>query len=215
MKEIRMIAIDGIPEIKPNDNIAEILLKAVKKMEIDLEDNDIFVIAHKIVSKSEGRIVNIKGIEPSKEAIEISKICGKDPRFVELVLRESEKILKVAPGHLIVKNKQGIVCANAGIDKSNIEGEDFYILLPENPDESAKKIRNEIKIRTGKNVGVIISDTYGRPLREGQVNFAIGASGVPIFRDYRGKKDRYGYVLHVKNIAHADEILLILHLMKD
>lgn len=206
MKEIRIIAIEGIPEVYPNDNIAEIIIHAVNQLGLSIDNNDIFVIAQKIVSKSEGRIVNLKEIEPSSKAIEISKICGKDPRFVELVLRESEKVVKVAQGHLIVKNKQGIVCANAGIDKSNINGEDYYILLPLDPDESARRIRKEIMKITGKKVGIIISDTYGRPLREGQVNFAIGVAGVPVFRDYRGRKDRYGYVLHVKNIAHADEI---------
>jgi F420-0:gamma-glutamyl ligase len=206
MKEIRIIAIEGIPEIKPNDDVANILIKSLEEQGIKVEDNDIFVIAQKIVSKSEGRIVNLKDIKPSLKAIEISKLCNKDPEFVELVLKESEKVIKIAPGHLIVKNKQGIVCANAGIDKSNAEGEDVVILLPLDPDASAMKIRRRIQSLTGKKVGVIISDTYGRPLREGQINFAIGASGVSLFRDYRGKKDRYGYILHVKNIAQADEI---------
>ena len=141
--------------------------------------------------------------------MKIAKIADKDPRLVELILRESKRIVKLSKGHIIVETKHGIVCANAGIDKSNvgnIEEIDKVLLLPEDPDRSARKIKEAIEKRTGARIGVIISDTYGRMLREGQINYAIGACGVRIFRDYRSKKDRYGYVLQVKNIAEAEEI---------
>jgi len=206
MKKIEIIGIDNIPEIKPNDNLPEIILEALEKSNIEIKDKDILVISQKIVSKSENRIIKLSNIIPSEEAINIARITGKDPRFIELVLRESVKVLKVKEGHIIVKTKQGIVCANAGIDKSNVEGEDYVVLLPEDPDFSAEKIRKYIENKTNKKIGVIISDTYGRPLREGQINLAIGCSGVKVFKDYRGKKDRYGYILRIKNIAIADEI---------
>lgn len=210
MKKIEIIGLEGIPEIKPGDDIAEIILNTLKENGLNVQNHDIFVISQKIISKSEGRIIELDKIKPSEEAFRIAQITEKDPRFVELVLRESKRIIKLARGHLIVETKHGIVCANAGIDKSNVGGNDLSIervvLLPEDPDESARKIRKKIEEMTGKKIGVIISDTYGRMLREGQINYAIGASGVRIFRDYRGKKDRHGYILQVKNIAEAEEI---------
>jgi coenzyme F420-0:L-glutamate ligase/coenzyme F420-1:gamma-L-glutamate ligase len=206
MKKIEIIGIEGLPEIKENDDLVGIILDKIKSENIELQDNDIIVISQKIISKWEGRIVNLNNVIPSQKAIILSKITQKDPRFVELVLRESKRIVKATAGHLIVETKHGIVCANAGIDRSNVKGGEYVTLLPEDPDKSARIIRNEIEKKTGKKVGIIISDTYGRPLREGQINLAIGASGVKIFKDYRGKADRAGYILQVKNIAIADEL---------
>jgi coenzyme F420-0:L-glutamate ligase/coenzyme F420-1:gamma-L-glutamate ligase len=209
MKKIEIFGIEGIPDIKPGDDLVEIILEAIRKNGLEIENDDILVISQKIVSKSENRIVNLNSVKPSEEAIKIAKIADKDPRLVELILRESKRIVKLAKGHIIVETKHGIICANAGIDKSNVgnvENIENVVLLPEDPDSSAKRIRLEIEKRTGKKVGVLISDTYGRMLREGQINYAIGASGIRIFRDYRNKKDRYGYILQVKNIAEAEEI---------
>ncbi len=206
MKKIEIIGIEGLPEIKENDDLVGIILDKIKSENIELQDNDIIVISQKIISKWEGRIVNLNNVIPSQKAIILSKITQKDPRFVELVLRESKRIVKATAGHLIVETKHGIVCANAGIDRSNVKGGEYVTLLPEDPNKSARIIRNEIEKKTGKKIGIIISDTYGRPLREGQINLAIGASGVKIFKDYRGKADRAGYILQVKNIAIADEL---------
>jgi coenzyme F420-0:L-glutamate ligase/coenzyme F420-1:gamma-L-glutamate ligase len=206
MKKIEIIGIEGLPEIKENDDLVGIILDKIKSENIELQDNDIIVISQKIISKWEGRIVNLNNVIPSQKATILSKITQKDPRFVELVLRESKRIVKATAGHLIVETKHGIVCANAGIDRSNVKGGEYVTLLPEDPNKSARIIRNEIEKKTGKKVGIIISDTYGRPLREGQINLAIGVSGVKIFKDYRGKADRAGYILQVKNIAIADEL---------
>ncbi|HLI46045.1 MAG TPA: coenzyme F420-0:L-glutamate ligase [Geobacterales bacterium] len=209
MRKIEIYGLEGIPEIKPGDDLSEIIIEAVEKNGLTIKDDDIFVIAQKIVSKSENRIVDLNDVIPSEESIKIAKITDKDPRLVELILRESKRIVKLSKGHIIVETKHGLVCANAGIDKSNVgnvEEIDKVLLLPDDPDISAKRIKEAIEKKTGARIGVIISDTYGRMLREGQINYAIGASGVRIFRDYRNKKDRYGYVLQVKNIAEAEEV---------
>lgn len=205
MKKIEIFGLNNFPDIKPGDDLSKMIINSLKKNNLNINDNDILVISQKIVSKSEKRIVNLKEIKPSEKAKEIAKITGKDPRIVEVILKETKNILKVKNGHIIVETKQGIVCANAGVDKSNVP-ENYVTLLPKDPNKSAKKLRKKIEKITGKKIGIIITDTYGRPLREGQVNFAIGASGIRIFRDYRGKKDKYGNVLQVTNIAEADEI---------
>lgn len=206
LKSFTALALENFPIIKPGDSLAKIIVETAEKNRVKIEDGDVIVIAQKVVSKAEGRIVKLKDVVPSEKAILIAKKTGKSPRFVELVLRETRKVLKASPETLLVEDVRGLVCINAGIDKSNIEGLDVYALLPENPDASAEKCRMEIKRLTGKNVAVIICDTYSRPFRRGQVNFAIGVSGVKPLKDYRGKTDLYGYVLKVKNVAVADEI---------
>ncbi|MEM3630394.1 MAG: coenzyme F420-0:L-glutamate ligase [Nitrososphaerota archaeon] len=206
-KEIKLIGLTNIPLIKKGDDIAKIIMNNIEKEKVIIEEGDIIVISQKIISKAEGRIINLKRIKPSKKAIKIAEITNKDPRLVEIILKESKKIIKACPGHLIVKTKQGIVCANAGVDRSNVAGkEDIVTLLPKNPDYSANKIRKKIEKIYGKKIGVVISDTYGRPLRNGHINMAIGLSGIKPFKDYRGKKDIFGYELKIKNIAIADEI---------
>jgi len=145
-------------------------------------------------------------VKPSERAKEISKATSRDPRLIELILRETRNLVKASPEIVVVENRQGFVCINAGVDKSNVEGEDAYALLPTDSDESAKRIRSEIMKLTGKKVAVIISDTYSRPFRRGQVEFAIGFAGLNPFRDYRGQRDLFDYVLKVKNTAVADEI---------
>ena len=206
-REIAIIGLETIPEVKPGDNIARLILEAAQREGIEIDDGDIIVIAQKIVSKAENRFVNLNSVLASMEAFKLARILDRDPRLIELILRESSEVVKTERGHIIATTKHGITCANAGIDTSNVRGtEEVVLLLPEEPDKSAEEVRRQISELTGRRVGVIISDTYGRPLREGQVNMAIGASGVKIFKDYRGKPDMKGYVLRVKNIAVADEI---------
>jgi coenzyme F420-0:L-glutamate ligase/coenzyme F420-1:gamma-L-glutamate ligase len=198
--------LDKFPLIKLGDNIAEIIVEIAGKNGLKIEDGDVIVVAQKIFSKTEKKVVKLKDVVPSKKAEEIAKITRKSPKFVELVLRETKKIVKASREILIVEDKRGLICINAGIDKSNVEGGGNFALLPENPDESAEKCRMEIKKLTGKNVAVIICDTYSRPFRRGQVNFAIGVAGIKPFKDYRGKEDLFGQTLKVKNVAVIDEI---------
>jgi coenzyme F420-0:L-glutamate ligase/coenzyme F420-1:gamma-L-glutamate ligase len=192
--------------IEPGDDVAKEIVKAIKKEGLRLEDGDVIIVTQKVFSKAEGRVVRLKDVVPSGKAREIAKTVGKNPRFVELVLGESKSVLKVSRSILLVEDNRGLVCINAGIDKSNVRGRDSFALLPENPDKSAEESRREIKRLTGKDVAVIVCDTYSRPFRRGQVNFAIGAAGINQFRDYRGKKDLFGQVLKMKNVAVVDEI---------
>lgn len=202
-----MVAITGLPEFGPGDNLGEAILKGLREMGLELEDGDILVVSQKVVSKVEGRVVRLRDVQPSERALELASITGKDPRFVELVLRESSHVDVAVRGHLIVTTKGGITCANAGIDVSNVDGSgETVLLLPEDPDRSARNIREYVSRKTGRRVGVVISDTHGRTLREGQINVAIGVSGLKPFKDYRGTVDMKGYVLRVKMINVADEI---------
>ena len=206
MKQFTAVALENFPQVESGDNVAEMIVKTANKNGLIIEDGDVVVVAQKIFSKAEGRVVRLRDVVPSKEAVEIAKLTGKSPKFVELVLKESNKILKASREVLLVEDKRGLVCINAGIDKSNVKGRGNFALLPENPDESARKCRVGIKKLTGKDVAVIVCDTYSRPFRRGQVNFAIGVAGIKNFRDYRGKKDFFGQILKVKNVAVVDEI---------
>ena len=205
-KTITIIGLTSFPIVKEGDNIAKLIFTALNREHVTLNEGDIVVVAHKVVSKAEGRTVDLKDVKPSKGAREIAKVTGKDPRLTEVILRETKRIVKATPEILIVENKQGHVCINAAVDKSNVEGTDTYLLLPEDPDRSAKQIRSEIMKLTGKKVAVLISDTYSRPFRRGQVEFTVGIAGMDPFKDYRGKKDLFDYELKVKNTAVADEI---------
>jgi coenzyme F420-0:L-glutamate ligase/coenzyme F420-1:gamma-L-glutamate ligase len=190
--------------VTPDDNVADLILSAVRKVQ-SLRDGDILVVAHKIVSKAEGRIVSLNKVKPSRRAVSIARKHGKDPRIVELILRESRRIVKMKRGIIITETNHGLVCANAGVDRSNVNGNNA-LLLPINPDRSAEAIRSRIRRQTGKNIAVIISDTFGRPFREGQVNVAIGIAGLKPMMDYRGTRDMFGRKLQVTVIATADEI---------
>jgi coenzyme F420-0:L-glutamate ligase/coenzyme F420-1:gamma-L-glutamate ligase len=203
---ISVIGLMGIPEVHEGDDIAGLISNATKKQGITLENGDIIVVTHKIVSKSEGRIININQVVPSAFSKQISKSSKKDPRYIEIVLNETKRIVKMIGRHLITETKQGLVCANAGIDRSNVSQEENVALLPKDPDISALNMREKIKELTGSEVVVIISDTFGRPWRKGQINIAIGVSGMIPLKDYRGKKDSFGNKLSVSNIAIADEI---------
>lgn len=210
VSKLEVIPISIPSEIKPNDNLIDIILSSLHKsnsLGIKIKNKDILVIAQKIISKQEGMFVELARVIPSKQALEIRKSVDKDPRLIELILQESRKIIKIFNKTMIVETNQGFICANAGIDQSNVsKNQDRVLLLPRNPDQTASRIRREIKRKTGKEIAVIISDTFGRPFRNGQTNVAIGVSGVKPIKSYIGKKDMYGNVLKVTEIAIADEI---------
>ncbi len=206
MKTISIIGLQQFPVVRKGDNLAELIVSTARSNDVTLDDGDTIVVAHKIVSKSEGRTVKLSDIKPSPEAQKLAETTKRDPRLVELIIRETKRVVKATTEILIVENTLGFVCINAGVDKSNVEGEESFVLLPIDPDKSARQIRLRIRDLTGKKVTVIICDTYSRPFRRGQVELAIGLAGMNPFRDYRGKKDMFGYVLKVKNSAIADEI---------
>ncbi|MBT8243051.1 MAG: coenzyme F420-0:L-glutamate ligase [Nitrosopumilus sp.] len=197
---MQIIPIHVEKEIDPSDDISDIILKSGK-----LNDGDIVVIAQKIISKQEGRLIDLSKVSPSLLAEGISSQYQKDPKITELILSESKRIVRMNNGILIVETHNGFICANAGIDESNIE-KGFATLLPINSDESAQKIKNKILEQSGKNVAIIISDTFGRPFRMGQTNHAIGISGLNPILDYEGTLDSFDKVLRVTAIAIADEL---------
>jgi coenzyme F420-0:L-glutamate ligase/coenzyme F420-1:gamma-L-glutamate ligase len=206
MKTIKIIPIENLPLIVEGDKVADLIVNAARKQDTPIEERDIVVVTHKVISKTEGQVVNLDEIAPSEQAKQIAQKTGKEPAFVEVVLRETREIVRIGPNSIITENMNGTVSANAGIDKSNVEGEKNVVLLPKNPDESAQKIRDDIKRLTNHEVAVIISDTHGRPLRMGEINVAIGVAGIKPTRDRRGEKDLFGYVLRVKQTAVADEL---------
>jgi coenzyme F420-0:L-glutamate ligase/coenzyme F420-1:gamma-L-glutamate ligase len=193
-------AVENIPLIKQGDDIARILCEKTQ-----LNEHDIIVISSTVVSKSEGRTIALNNVNVTERAKAIAKINNNDPRFVQAVLDESEEILLESP-FLLVRTRNGSICVNAGIDRSNVEGSDNILLLPEDPDKSAKKIKDSIFKYTGKKVSVVITDTNGRAFRMGQTGAAIGIAGIKATRDWRGTKDLFGRVLEVKNEAVVDEI---------
>ena len=197
---MQIIPIHIPKEIEFGDNISELIANS-----FELKDNDIIVIAQKIISKEEGRIINLSSITPSLLAQGISSQYQKNPQIVELILSESKKIVRMSKGILIVETKNGFICANAGIDESNVKN-GFATLLPKDSDESAERMRNDLLKISGCNVSVIISDTFGRPFRMGQTNCAIGISGLKPILDYAGTTDSFGNILRVTAIAIADEI---------
>lgn len=206
VKTVNIIGLSGFPTVKSGDDLAELIVKTARKQRVSIENGDILVVAQKIVSKAEGRVYQLRNVKPSEKARRLAETTLRDPNFVALVLRASRNIVKASSDILIVETEKGMVCINAGIDKSNVEGEDSYALLPRDSDDSARRIRQKVLKLAGKSVAVIISDTYSRPFRRGQVEFAIGMAGINPFKDYRGNKDLYNYVLKVKNIAVVDEI---------
>lgn len=202
---MRVIPIHMEGDVYAGANLATLILDSVGKEGEQLQNNDVLVVAHKIVSKAEGRVIDLATVKPSKRTLGMAKRYKKDPRIVELILRESRKIIKMERGIIITETKNGLVCANSGVDVSNVDG-DSAALLPVNPDRSAEIIRAVIKRYTDKDVAVMITDTFGRPFREGQVNVAIGLSGLQPIRDYRGSRDMFGKKLKVTQMAVADEV---------
>ena len=202
---ITITGVTGLPEIESGHDVGALIVGATRGATLEVLDRDIFIIAQKIVSKAEGRVVRLDSIEPSPRAREWAEAYDKDPRMVEVVLRESKRIVRMERGVLIAETEHGFVCANAGVDASNVE-EGTALLLPEDPDASARRIRETLGASFGVNVAVIVSDTFGRPWREGLVNVAIGVSGIAPLIDYRGQKDSHGNALRVTVIAIADEL---------
>jgi coenzyme F420-0:L-glutamate ligase/coenzyme F420-1:gamma-L-glutamate ligase len=198
--------LEHIGLVKKGDDIAKLIVNSIRDDGLTLEDGDVIVVSQKIISKADGLTVDLSTIKPSKRAKQIAKRSRKDPRLIELILKDSSKLLRVDKQTLVVARKDGFVCLNAGVDKSNVDGRSFYTKLPMNADESTHKLRIELERLTGKRLAVIMGDTYSRPLRVGQVEFAIGVSGLNPIADYRGHKDLFGYELKFKYVALADEI---------
>ena len=204
---ISLIGLDGIPEVAPGDDLAALIAAALAASGIGLEDDDVLVVTQKVVSKAEGRVVELASVTPREEARAWATRWGKDPRQVELVLQESAEILRMAPGGLIIsRTRHGFVCANAGVDLSNVDGGDAATLLPVDPDASARALRDRLGELVGARPAVVISDSFGRPWRNGIVNVAIGCAGLEPLVDLRGTPDAQGRVMHSTVIAVADEL---------
>ena len=203
--KIELIGVPGIPEVADGDDVAALIARALRDARIEVVDGDVFVVAQKIVSKAEGRVVKLDSVEPSPRAQEWAAAYDKDARVVEVVLRESKRIVRMQRGVLISETEHGFVCANAGVDTSNV-AEGAVTLLPRDPDASARQLRSELEGAFGVRVAVIVCDTFGRPWREGLVNVALGVSGIAPLIDYRGLKDSHGNALKVTVIAIADEL---------
>jgi coenzyme F420-0:L-glutamate ligase / coenzyme F420-1:gamma-L-glutamate ligase len=207
--ELRIIPISGIGEVSPRADLGYIIYEALQQQHLKVEHGDVFVVTQKIVSKAEGRVVNLDEIEASEFAKAFALEYGKDPEHVEVVLRESKRIVRMDHGVLISETRHGFICANAGVDESNVNGRRELALLPLDSDRSAQELRSRLRQLTSeeeKDVAVIISDTWGRPWRNGQVNMAIGVAGMEAIIDYRGLLDPYGYELKASAIAVADEL---------
>ena len=204
--KVEVIEVTGLPIIEEGDDIASMILGAAEAQGTPLMDGDIVVVSHVIVSRAEGRTIDLRDVEPSGAAERFAAFTGKDPRLVEVILGDARAVRRMAPGVLITETRQGFVCANSGVDRSNVPGEDVVALLPEDPDESARRIRGRIRELSGMEVAVIVCDTHGRAHRDGEVNVAVGASGLTVIRDRRGEHDLFGYELKVKRTAVADEL---------
>jgi coenzyme F420-0:L-glutamate ligase/coenzyme F420-1:gamma-L-glutamate ligase len=199
---IHIIPVKIKEDIQPSDDIIALILSSSKT---SIDDGDVIVISQKIISKKEGRVVNLNSVIPSELSVGISSAYEKDPRLVEVILSESKRIVRMEHGVIIVETNHNFICANAGIDESNVE-KGFATLLPIDPDKSAKKIRDAILQITGKNTAVIISDTFGRPFRLGQTDHAIGIAGIESIKNYEGKPDTFGKIMRVSAIAIVDEL---------
>jgi coenzyme F420-0:L-glutamate ligase / coenzyme F420-1:gamma-L-glutamate ligase len=200
--ELRVIPLRGIPELEDGDDLAALIAGAAP--ETGFEDGDVLVVAHKAVSKVEGRVVHLSGVEPSPRALELAGEA--DPRRIEVILRESREVVRARPPLVIAETAHGFVCASAGVDASNAKGPDTLVLLPLDPDASAARLRERIGELTGREVGVIVSDSFGRAWRRGTSDVALGVSGIPAILDLDGQLDSMGYELHATQIAVADEL---------
>lgn len=209
MRQLTLFGLTGIPEVEAGADLAQLLIEAIDRAKLKLERDDVLVIAQKIVSKAEGRVVALSSVSPSPRALELAATVDKDPRLVEMILRESREVLRAKRGILIVEHRLGFVMANAGVDQSNVPstmGDEHALLLPENPDASARRIRDRVRDVSGCNIGVVINDSFGRAWRNGVAGVAIGVAGIPALVDRRGDIDREGRTLQVTQIAAADEL---------
>ncbi len=209
-KELHIIPIIGIGDISPGTDLGLVIYEALQAQQLELQQGDILVVTQKIVSKAEGNIVNLEEIRASEFAHSLALESKKDAPYIEAVLRESRRIVRMDHGVLICETKHGFICANAGVDESNVNGAREITLLPVDPDHSAQELRSRLQDRSGEgsafDIAIIISDTWGRPWRAGQVNMAIGVAGMEAIVDYRGQHDPYGYELHASVLAVADEL---------
>ncbi|MBM4424957.1 MAG: coenzyme F420-0:L-glutamate ligase [Chloroflexi bacterium] len=211
MTQLTLTALPDIPLIQPGDDLCAIIIASLGKAEIELRDGDVLIVAQKIVSKAEGRLVRVSSVTPSARAAELAAQLQKDPRHVEVILSESKDIVRMRPGVIVVEHRLGFVCANAGVDRSNVAPhanpeDDFLLMLPADPDRSCAELRLRLRDGTGANVGVIINDSHGRAWRNGTVGVAIGAAGVPALLDLRGTPDLFDYPLQVTQVGLADEL---------
>lgn len=203
---IQIIGVNGLPEVRPNDNLGSLIIDAALHQNTAIINGDILIVTQKVISKVEGKLVTLSQVDPSPLAIEISSLHQRDPRHTEVVLRETRRIVRMDRGIIIAETRHGFTCANAGVDSSNVVGSEVVSLLPDNPDYSAQLIKRHVHEVLGVEVGVIISDTFGRPWREGATNVAIGIAGLSPIQDYRGQKDPDGYPLRTTTIGIADEL---------
>ena len=203
---IEIIAVPGLPEVVEGDNLSTMIYDAVRGQCVDLEDGDVIVVAQKIVSKSEGAVVDLQMVTPSKQAHALAETVKKDPRLVEVILQQSSQIVRAAPGVLITETIHGLVCANSGVDSSNSAQDDQVIILPPDPDKSARGLKSGLEKRFGVRLGIVVSDSFGRPWREGSTNIAVGIAGFEPLEDARGLGDDHGRVLHATVVAVADEL---------
>jgi coenzyme F420-0:L-glutamate ligase / coenzyme F420-1:gamma-L-glutamate ligase len=204
--EVRIIGLQGLPNITPGMDLAQLIVEATQAQELTFTGGDILVVTQKIVSKAEGQLVELHTVTPSPFAVQVAKVQEKDPQIVEVVLRESKRVVRMAQRTIIAETHHGFVCAHAGVDESNVAGEGTVVLLPVDADASARRLRQDIRERTGVELAVIISDTFGRPWRQGLANVAIGIAGMEPFKDYRGLPDTEGRILKVTTLAVADEL---------
>lgn len=198
-----MLGIEGFPEVRPGDDLSALISEAARR---DLRSGDVLVVTHKIVSKAEGRLVDLREVEPSALAKGYAASHGKDPRQIEVVFRESRRIVRMDRGIVISETHHGFVCANAGVDASNVPGDDTVCLLPLDPDASAARLREALADRLGVEVAVVVSDSFGRAWRHGITDVAIGVAGMDPVADYRGERDPYGYPMEASVLAVADEL---------
>ena len=206
VSEVRILSVPGIPIIVPGDDLAGLIQQAAENVSLAVQDGDIVVVTQKIVSKAEDCLVSLADVTPSPLAEQFARQWDKDARQVEVVLQESRRIVKMDRGVIIAETHHGFICANAGVDRSNMEGDDVVAVLPPDPDASARAIRDRLREQMGVEVAVIISDTFGRPWREGLVNVAIGLAGMQANVDYTGQYDAQGYELKVTALSVADEL---------
>jgi coenzyme F420-0:L-glutamate ligase/coenzyme F420-1:gamma-L-glutamate ligase len=207
MNSLTLTALPGIPLIQQGDDLALVIYHAAKRANVALMDTDVLVVTSKIVAKAEGRRLSLSDVVPGEEAQRLAAITGKDARMVEMVLRESTEVSRAAPNVLVVRHRLGFVSANAGIDQSNVAGdEDSALLLPLNPDASAARIRDGLQRLTNAQIGVVLSDSHGRPFRMGNVGVAVGVAGIPALRDLRGSSDLFGRALRITIQGYADMI---------
>jgi coenzyme F420-0:L-glutamate ligase/coenzyme F420-1:gamma-L-glutamate ligase len=204
--QLTVIPIAGMPEIVQGAPLASLLLAGIRRARLLLQESDVVVVTQKIVSKAEGRVVDLASVRPSREAEDLAARTQFEARHVEVILRESTRVVRAAPRVLVTETRHGFICANAGVDRSNVGGVERLVLLPEDPDASAAGLQAALKREAGVAPGVIVSDSFGRPWREGQVNVAIGAAGVACLRDYRGEADPDGYELQGSVLAVGDEL---------